>query len=353
LLRKRLIRAANKLEVLEIGDGDMAKFLRSICVPEQAISADGVVSFDLAVNPLSCVMLGLRPLNNTGTLANYASYVAIASAVNRATIYYLGQSIFSMRGEDIAALNWLRHGIYPWEANPDNVDDAQRCVVLPMFLGKHMYDRKSCFPATRRGELILELDLDIADTGYDGLRLSVDTLELLGASPSEYEKKLSVYQTFAATGTNDVDLYTGNKCRGILLFGTTGYAGAAPAPTWGRIKVLLDNIEQGFHAIDWEMAIPDSALIAGRQPAMGQHKHTVPGAGLGVEESTSVFDIDQNFTQYNYLDYDPTRDDEFILETRGSTRFQIRAEAEAANAVRAIQIEVLSTNGVGIKAPSA
>ena len=50
------------------------RFLHSVTTVEQLIAADGVSTFDLAVNPLSVVNLVLRPLNDTGTLSNFQSY---------------------------------------------------------------------------------------------------------------------------------------------------------------------------------------------------------------------------------------------------------------------------------------
>ena len=62
-----------------------------------------------------------------------------------------------------------------------------------------------------------------------------------------------VTQTMGATGDQDLDLISaGNAIRGILLFGTTPFGGASPAPSWGRLKLLLDNQEVGFANTDWE-----------------------------------------------------------------------------------------------------
>lgn len=318
----------------------MPRMLHSVIVQDQAIGADGIYNYDLAVNPLSVVLLVLRPLNDTGALANYARYRAVCAAANKVSITYRGESIVNMRGEDLAALNWFRWGIQPWEGNADNVDNERRAVVLPIMMGRYPYSPTSCFPATRRGELNLELDLDIADTGYDGLRLSVEAIELLEAKPKEYEKKVQLSQTWAATGDNDMDLPPGNVNRGILLFGTTGYAGAAPAPSWGRVKVLLDNQEAGYAASDFEVAQTLPSLW-GRQPNFTEHKHTVNAAGAGVEETTSVFDVGDDYANYAYLDFDPTGDDTFAIDTRGKSRFHLRANAETADAVRAIPVEVI------------
>lgn len=316
-----------------------APFLWSRTVQDQAISADGIFTFDLAVNPLSVVALTLRPLNDTGTLANYARYFAIAQSMNRVSILYRGESIVSARGEDLAALNWLRWGMLPWEANSDNVDNERRAVVLPIMLGRYPWSKSSAFPATKRGELVLELDIDVADTGYDGMRLSVECLELLGASPKEYEKKVQVTQTMVATGDQDVDLPIGNLNRGLLLFGTTPFGGASPSPSWGSLKVLLDNQEAGYAQTDWEVAHMLSALWGRSAPVSAHHRHIYDGSSAGIAETTAVHDVGVDFEQYAFLDYDPTGDDAFALDTRGASRFHVRGNVETADAVRVIPIE--------------
>lgn len=319
-------------------------FLHSVAVQEQAIAADGIYTYDLAVNPLSVVIPVLRPLNETSTLANFQTYRGICAALNRCSILYRGESIYSMRGEDIAALNYFRHGIMPFQGQHDDTDNERRCVPLPMLLGRHPYDLKSAFPATRRGELVLELDIDIADTGYDGLRLSVETIELLDAKPREYEKKVQVTQTFAATGDVDVDLPPGNVCRGLLLYGTTPFGGAAPAPSWGRIKTLLDNQEAGYAATDFEVAQMLHCLWGRQPPTYDTRKTRVDATAASATQATSGVNFNigtDGWESYAFLDFDPTADDTFALDTRNKSRFHVRANAETADAVRVIPIEVI------------
>lgn len=318
------------------------RFLHSVQVQEQAISADGIYRFDMAVNPLSVVLLCLRPLNDTGTLADFNHYMTICQAVNRVTLQHSGASVFSMRGEDAAALNYFRHGIVPPQCNPDDTDNERRCVVLPILLGRFAFDPVSCFPASRRGELVLELDLDIADTGYDGLRLSVETIELPDAKPKEFERKTSLSSTFAATGYNDIDLPLGNLCRGVLVWGTTGFTGASPAPSWGRMELLLDNMQVGYSATDFEVAHMLSSLM-GRQPfAADSHTHRVTTDGnaqTALETNGGPLELGSVVEKYAFLDLDPTRDDHFAVDTKGHSTWQLRANAETADAVRAVTIE--------------
>ncbi len=325
----------------------MARLLHSVAVPEQLIAADGVFQFDLAVNPLSVVLLCLRPLNDTGTLANFASYLNVAGALNRVGITHLGESIVQMSGRDAAAMAYFRHGIVPTQATHISTTNFRRCVVLPILLGKFPYDATSCFPASRRGELVLELDIDIADTGYDGLRLSVETIELLDAKPKEFERKVTQTQTFAATGDNDIDLTPGHKSRGVLLFGTTGFVGAVPAPSLGRMQLLLDNQQAGYAATDFEVAHTLGTLWGRQPPSFDNPVLHVDATGGAVEPTFGPMSEigSAGWQNYSFLDLDPTKDDMLTIDTRGASRYTVRVDAETANLVRAINIEVVPTAG--------
>ena len=318
-------------------------FNHSVAVQERAISADGIEVFDLAVNPLSVILVCLRPLNDTGTITNFVSYRDVCAALNRVTVAYRGESIVSMRGEDLAAFNFFRWGIQPYQGQHDDTDNERRCTVLPIFMGRWPYDKRSCFPASRRGELTLECDFDIADTGYDGLRFGVETIEVMDASPAEFEKKVAISQTWAATGDQDFDLPPGNVCRGLFLFGTTPFGGASPAPSWGRIKVLLDNMEHLYSACDWEVAQMLYTLWGRQPPTYDSHDHRVPSGtdAAGGVTSGGPVRVGDGYEQYAFLDFDPSGDDGHSLDTRNRSRFHIRATAETADAVRCVPIEVV------------
>jgi hypothetical protein len=325
------------------------KLLHNIAFPEYTPSADEIKTFDLPVNPLSILLLTIRPLNDTGTLSTYAGYKEICQAFNNVNIAFRGQSIINMRGEDIAAFNWYRWGMCPWEANPDNVDNERRAVVLPIVFGRWPYSPTSCFPASKRGELTCTLDMDIADTGYDTLKVSAESIELLGANPKEFEKRTQQTITFPATGDNDVELPLGNLIRGLFCFGTTDAGGAAPAPTLGRLKLLLDNTESGYASTDFEVANMLASLW-GRQAPFFDHKHLYDGSSAGVAETLTgnSHDVGERFNTYCWLDLDPTGDDTYALDTKGSSSFKVRVNAETANAARFVPVEVLTPSQLSI-----
>jgi hypothetical protein len=323
------------------------RFLHSINTPEQALAADGVFQYDLAVNPLSVVLLCIRPLNANAGAATFAQYLSICDAMDSIMISFRGESIFRMSGRDAAALAFFRSGIVPMQANHLDTDNDRRCVVLPLLLGRFAYDPSSCFPASRRGELVLEIDVDVVDTGYDDMRVSIETIEILDAKPKEYHRSVTHTQTFAATGDNDVDMPPGNPYRGLLCFGTTGFSTTTPVPSLGRLSTRLDNQEVGYAATDFEVAHMLPTLWGRTPPGMDGHIHRVDatsGSTTAQTDADGPSRVGQGgWENYCYLDFDPMKDDKFTLSTRGASRFSVRAAAETADLVRVIGVEQIKT----------
>lgn len=325
------------------------RFLHSTIKPLTTVSADGTETFDLPVNPLSLVLIRIRPLNDTGTLANFPHYLTLCGSLLAVRLLYRGASVVNASGKDLAALNYWRHGCIPVDAHSTaaNVNNDRREVVLPVCLGRFAFDPRSCFPATKRGEFTMELNIDIAATGYDGFTYGVEAVELLGAEPKEYERKATISKTFAATGTQDFELPTGYDYRGLLLFGTTGHTGASPAPTWGQtgLKLMRENQETAIAASSWEVQRVMSQITMGRQPPVGAdlHKHIITTDGNAQTELATLagpYSQGQGgWENYAYVDLDPTRDDTFNVDTRGVSSFALRAEVGTADAARVLPVE--------------
>ena len=307
----------------------------------------GTVQFDLAVNPLSMVMLNFRPINSTGTLSNYASaFAAFAGGLTTIQVLYRGEMIKNFSGGDLLAYNWYRWGILPWEAMPLDTTAYQRSISVPLIFGKNAYDPSSCFPATHRGELILQITFATSGTGWATPDFSADFLELIGAVPTEYEKNITQNITYVATGDQDVDFAIGNTYRNILGFGTTAYNTATPAATLQKLKVLLGNVEQHYTAIDFETANVLS-MLWGRQAPMLDHQHRTDTSGASATAQTFGAYTNEGGTLRNYawIDFDPTKDDTYSLDTSGANRFHIRTTVGTANAARWIPTEVIEVVG--------
>lgn len=317
----------------------MARYTHSILAANQAVAADGVQVFDLPVNPLSVVLLHISPLNETSTITAYRLLEALLSAVDNVNVTFRGGSVITANGVDLAALALLWHRFKIWQSNAVETDNDRRSIVLPVSFGRKPFDVKECFPSTKKGELQMSVTWDIADTGFDGLRISVETIELPGATPDFVQKVTTLARTWPATGQNELDLPIGNFLRGVLMFGTTGYAGAAPAPTNGQVQLLKDNVQQFISASDYEVLRGVIGLKGIDFPPELRHVHSVNAAGAGREDTLEPevgASIDDN---YVLVDLDPLHDDSFGMETEGAGRVHLRVEAETADAMRALPIE--------------
>lgn len=320
----------------------MGKFIRSILEPDGAIAADGDETIDLPVNPLSGLLLRLAPLNETSTIANYGLLEKLLTGLDNVRVTHKGASVIDIRGDDLAALIMFWYGQGIWQRNAVETDDDRRCIVLPVMFGGKMYDPAECFPETRKGELQLTLTWDIAATGFDGMRRSIEAIELPEATPDYVQKVTTLAQTFAAVGQNDVDLPIGNVIRGVLCWGTTSFAGATPAPTLGQLSVFKDNMQTHYSAADFEMLCWDMANRGLPFPASFTHIHsgtyTTTVAGDSLEPEVGL----DKSAYYGLLDFDPLRDDSYALDTKGAGRVHVRSNAEASEAVRLLPIEKVS-----------
>jgi hypothetical protein len=314
-------------------------FIHSILRADGAIAADGDEVLDLPVNPLSVLLIKIGPLNETGTIGNYSLWAALLGALVNVRVTHRGSAVVDASGVDLFMLALLYHRLGVWQANAVETDNDRRCLVLPVLFGRKAYLGTECFPETKKGELQATMTWDIAATGYDGLRRSVETIELPDAKPEYVQKVTTLAQTFAAVGQNDVDLPIGNVIRAILLWGTTSYAGATPAPTWGQVEVLKDNRQLGYSSSDWEVVRAVAGLRGAPFPPDFRHIHSVNAAGVGREDTLEPEVGLSKDSYYALLDFDPTSDDEYSLDTAGAGRINVRADAEAAEAVRVLPIE--------------
>lgn len=317
----------------------MAAFIHSILEAQAAVSADGDEVVDLPVNPLSVILVHIAPLNSTATISNYRLLEGLLSAVDNVRVTHKGSAVVDGSGVDLAVLALLWHRLGIWQSNAVETDNDRRSLVLPILFGRRAYGPDEAFPETRKGEFQLRLTWDIADTGFDGLRRSIETIELPEASPEFVQKVTTLSQTFAATGQNDIELPIGNVMRAVLLFGTTGFAGASPVPSLGELQFMRDNRQTHYSASDFEVLRGTHGLGGVGFPAGFSHHHGVNAAGAGQEDTqqpdmTSA--IDDN---YVLMDLDPTRDDEYSVDTSGAGRVNVRVDAETADAVRALPVE--------------
>jgi len=321
-------------------------FIHSVLQPPITVVADGILSYDLPVNPLSALLISLQPLNNTATITNFGLVQRMLSAIDNINVTHNGVSVFQMSGADAYAYSTLVQGIDISQANQVTTDNDRRCLVLPVVFGRSFANALECLPSTTRGELQAQITWDIADTGFDALQIALETVELPDATPEFFQRPTTLTQAFGATGDNDVDLPIGHALRGVLCFGTTAWAGAVPAPTLGRMSVLRDNLQFGYASTDFETARLIGQLSGRRLSAWNEHLHGFVDAAAGQAVTQRQSDIFPLMENYVYLPFDLANDDMYTLDTAGASDLVLRCNAETADTVRIIPVQKFPVAGL-------
>lgn len=317
----------------------MASFIHSILRTNTAILADGDETMDLPVNPLSVILLHLMPLNECTAETTYSFIKGLLAALVSIRVSHKGSAVVDLNGYDLAMVDLLYHRTGLFQCNAIRTDDDRRSLTVPIIFGRNPYMPSECFPVTKKGELHLTITWDIAATAYDGLRRSIETIELPDATPDFVQKVTTLAQTFAALGQNDVDLPIGNVIRAILLWGATGFAGATPLPTWGQLELMMNNRQTHYSASDFEVSRAIAGLCGCAYPPSFDHYHGADFSGAAYADTEEPQTSESKEELYTLLHLDPTRDDEYSLVTDGAARVNVRADCETIGAVRVLPIE--------------
>lgn len=325
----------------------MGQYLQQVLIQDESVTASTTRSDDLPVNPLSVIMVTLKLLNNTGTITDYTAVTALFSFITKIEVLFQGSAIVSGSLADLARVNGFLLGRGPRQGNMINTDNGARFLSVPILLGRRPFWMKECFPAVRRGELKLQTTFGTLTTGTDTPVLQVETVELLGATPSHYLKYTTISKTPSATGEHEVDLPIGNLLAAVGLFGTTVPSGTSYNASIGQVKLLLDNVEAYVSRSNWESLNGLTSLRSQGTMQNSSHFHlenvaAAYGQFADTDDNESAADF---FEQYAFIDLDPNLDDAYLLDTKGRARIHLNINADAADAIRVIPVELVAVAG--------
>lgn len=300
----------------------MSEFLRTVVVQNASITAGDVKTYDLPVNPLSHILLNLQCLNVT----DEAALAEILARLTKVEVLLRGASVYSLSGADLFALNMVLFSQNPVLTNQVATDNATRNITLVLPFGRKLMNMAECFPASRKGELQLQITFSSTETACDNVVLQVETVELIGANPTKYLKVTTLSKTPAATGDVDVDLPIANLLAGIMLFGTTVPTGTATTATIDTVKLLKDNRESYFALANWES-------LHGELLARCGHREEYDGSA-----------DNDDIKNYAFMDFAPSGTDEFLYDTKPAANLKLRVSAGDTNALRALPVELVEVS---------
>ena len=315
-------------------------FFRSV-VAQDITEADGSKTYDLAIRPLSHLVICIKALNSTASTK--ATVAQILGSLEKIEVLRFGASVASISAVDLYALNCILLGNEPWQENVLNLENTPRTIPLIVPFGRRLYDPKECLPETKNGELKLKLQIDIADTGYDGYISQIEQVELVGATPTRYLKFMSQAYTPTATGAYQVPLTQEGLFAGILIWGTTVPTGTVWTTTVDQIRLLLNNAERYYGTCNWE-ALHAELVNRCHSPIIFGDGYVMENAASAYTQNADTGIFEQGNSALNnhiYLDFSPHNSDDFLIDTEKLASIKLDIIAGDTNATRITPVQLI------------
>lgn len=358
----------------------MAQPLHTVLRQTTALAAGAeTITNDLPVNPLSVILITLRALNNITDPITAVSTGAdtLISKISNIRVAYRGATIIDGDPLDLIMIQGGYSGWWPLQGQVNQTNNDVRAITFPLLFGRRAYDPMECFPASRRGDLVLTITTATNPTALDGYDMIIETVELLDATPERFLKVTTTSTTLTSGDVNDLSLPIGNKLLGILCRTGLFPTGASNNAGFNEVALEVDNVEvvhsrstwNGLRALwarrvrtDWltyghrhlfdlatnatdpvltttalgliDAAVNGSALFSGTGTPTTGHN------GIAPEPETDTAQ------RYGWLDLDPLDDLSQALDTRGAADINLHVNASANDtAARILPIEYVEVAG--------
>lgn len=318
------------------------RFLRSIVVEPTTIAAAGdIAPIDLPVNPLSRVYLTLFEEQPAQQVTNAFTLLSdFYAAISDISIRHKGEMIIQGTLQDLLMMNGIVTQAWPFGTHLSGIGN-NRSMTFPLSFGRVPYWHNEAFPATSRGNLRFHMGvLDITPGTATALQFAIEAVELIEDDPKQYLKYTTNTRILTATGRQRVPLPIGNELAGCLLFDPATEITTAEAFAWGKVKLMVDNVEQYYAESNWE-SLRQSVAERGAlfMNSLGHvHGHAAADTVTGQEQVR----LNEPPHQYGYLDFDPLKDDSYLLETAGHADVELDLNSDvSAGTARYMPLELV------------
>ncbi len=298
---------------------------RQIPVPRRAGAVGVNGPFDLAVNPLSHLVLHLD-----GVVAG-ATAVGVRQPytdLTNVTISFQGASIVNCAGVDLQLVVAAMLGHVPYVANHSSTTNGDLVrLSIPIPFGRKQFWPEECFPATRKGDLTMSFTLAAEGATFTTRNFSIEAVELPEATPKQFLKYVSLQRALTATDF-DFPLPVGNPYVGLIVREPTVADAGATTGTVQQYRLLVDNVEAYLAASRFESS-----------------RDMFESRVRNVDEFTAA--ALPALLAANYLDFDPGKDGMFWLETDGRADVRLRFTLDNAGTPVCTPVEMVTVPGGG------
>lgn len=318
----------------------MERFIRSVVSREESLTASTQYPYDLPVNPLSFLVYTLRwqdgaAVGNTGNpIADALSFISRIDVLND------GSPFYTLSGADAFHMSQFLTGKPPSIMNLVDASGERHYLSFLIPFGRYPYWGKECFPKSTRGKLQCIVTTTAAVGTVDSPAHFIESVELPGAQPEGFTRITTRPKTPTAAGEHEVDLPIGNKIVGIGMFATTVPTAASTNRSIGEFTLYVDDLQMDYTRTNWESFKGETDMWYPSNIAIDRHTHAQTANTDIVTGQQLLGVLGRN--QYAYINFDPTEDGMFMVETKGKSRIHLLINSEGVNdAIRILPVEMM------------
>jgi len=267
----------------------------------------------------------LLSLSWTETITAPGNYTMIDNAlavVAKIDITYKGRTIYSASGTDAVMLSRLLSGVEPVCQPAIAVNGINREVTLPIVLSPYPYDPDWASPASKRGELQLQITCATPPAEIVNPKYSVETIEIEDAQPKYYMQCTPHAVLPTATGMIDIDLPIGQDLCGVMLRAAKVPNATNDLCSITSAALLVDNREEYLSFASWAALRTHAQMRAPEMVGNTRHQHAM-GDVVPGSPTTETIAIPSYTHHYGYIDLMPAGIEDYILSTAGHSRIHI------------------------------
>ena len=181
------------------------------------------------------------------------------------------------------------------------------------------------FPRHEKGQLVLRVDTTVPATSWDNSTISIDAVELIGATPTRYLRCLrKALAAPGATGVFEFEMPTGNELVACQFRLVTVPTTSSHAYGVNIAKLMVDNKEYGYTTADMMVMCGERGLRVGAPNA------TIAAQGLGPLELIA------------WMDFDLRDNDEWLIDTAGKSSVKLSLDFGVNEAVNLTTMELVA-----------
>lgn len=290
-------------------------------IVERHAAATEVIQENLPIGPLSHLVITLDGYNVT----DEATLAEILAFINNIQVTHHGVGIVDLQSEDLYGVHAYLLRKLPTLTGRLATDNEQRTLTLVVPFGRRLFNPAECFPGTKKGELVLRVDMTVPTGSLDNSTISIDAVELVGAAPAAYLKTLrKALAAPGATGEREYELALGNKLVMCQFRMVTVPTTSSHAYGIDVAKLLVDNKEYGYTSADMMV------MCGERGYRVGCANTTIAAQGLGPLELVA------------WMDFDPVGNDEWLIDTAGKSSVKLNLNMGVNEAVNLTTLELVA-----------